>query len=280
MGRTREVFYERSQFIKRYCTMDKSQRSGVVRSFIAPRSAPATFRGRRLFFFPGIGALLEKPRQARRPRRGRPSRHVNRESLARSTYGTYLDWLGFFKLVRWWKQHAPPEVWEELFDRRFYPALAAGPGADKAEWYLAKRDADIVIRRLARKTGRRQSQLRQLVREAQWLDQVDRRLGLEAVVKYEMTRDAFSTVLLGICKRQLGRRRRLTNEEARRLVLDLEAVEGEWLRMVRDLFSAPPAQPRGRKWLDDIAEDVLRRRGRDPRSPGAVPKKISIGNAS
>ncbi len=115
--------------------MDDGQRGCVFRSFIAPRSAPATFRGRRLLFFPGIGALLEKPRQARRPRRGRPSRHVNRESLARSTYGTYLNWLAYFKLVRWWNQHAPPEVWEELFDRRFYLALVAGPGADKAEWY-------------------------------------------------------------------------------------------------------------------------------------------------
>lgn len=205
------------------------------------------------------------PARTQRRGRGRPTRFGSRQNLARSLYGTYLSWLSYLKLVRWWFRHTPPEVLDDVFMQEFYWVLGTWPGADRGEWSLKKRDSDMVMRRLARKNGLRLSSVKQLVREGRELDRaIARQHGESWTERWFVEHDSTHPSLLRICKDRLGRRQRLSRQEALKLYQDLKAVvsrmqrwfERSWKESLEARKQGRPSKPS--LWVAEIIEAAAR----------------------
>lgn len=191
----------------------------------APPGGPRAVK--RVTVFPGVGALPADPPNAKKKRRGPPSRYGNRYSLARSVTGTYLSWLAFYQFVQWCYRHLSPKVFQRLDQHVFWYQLANFPGADRIAWSERKAPAEQVISLLARHHHLSRSTIGQLVREGQWWDRIEEKyLDAASTMKAQVQSDTGEVELLARSRRRLGRRRRLSMRESISLLL-------EWFPVLR-----------------------------------------------
>ncbi len=235
---------------------------GVRHVFIAPGIGASPYDQRR--YFCGVckdftGATGENgdvctvnPNHPlrRKKKRGRPSpwgpdAQNARYNRARTVYANYLSSLSYLRFVVWWYSHAPEDYVERFAKRESYNL--ARVFSERVKWDRDKLPSELAIALLARKLRKRKSTVRQLIKEGQWWDRIEKEHGVGFPIRVR-TRDRYQELLED--GRRLLRRSRhaqLTPAQANNLFLRLPpAIDAATLAHIETLIEQVARSRRAR----------------------------------